>query len=136
LSEDHEYRLPRCKFQGYGGAPLGGVVRPWLGCAGIWMPQFNRLPGDAESRTQGFIAVVAIIEEIEIALSHLAVDKQHIGVRLRAGVGEIGSYVQSGERLAKSLFPVYVAFSERCTIARSPKLVGNLLELLSLVCTP
>ena len=66
----------------HGSRCSGTVVRPsailneaGFDCARLGVPELGRLSGHAEGCVDGLVAVVAVVDEVEIAVRQLAMDK-------------------------------------------------------------
>ena len=94
LAEDDEHRSPRLEVQRHRGASVGDLERRRLRSARLRVPEFGRLAGHAERGIDRLVAIVAVVDEVEIAIGQLAVDEQQVGVALGLGVVEVGRDVQ------------------------------------------
>ena len=85
--------------------PFGDLVRGGLGLAGLGMPQLRRFAGDAEGCIDGFVAVAAVVEEVDVAIGQLAMHKDDPRVGLGLGVVEVRSDIQRLADAAAASWP-------------------------------
>ena len=90
---------------------VGDLVGHGFHCAGFSVPQLGRLAGYAEGCIHRFVAVLAVVHEVDIAIVQLAMNEQQASVALRLGVVEVGRYLDGGEDIAEFLPGVYGAFA-------------------------
>ena len=120
LAEHHKHR-----------APGSSAAAPWCGrrrsCmtrarfSGLRMPQLGGFPGHAEGRVHRLVAVVAVIDKIEVAIRQLAMDEQNRVSLLGFGVVEVRSNVASLSVHARQLLPrIDRSFADLCTPVPSP----------------
>jgi hypothetical protein len=80
-----------------GGAAVCDGVGGGFGFYGFGVPQLGGFACDAEGCVDGLVAVVAVVEEVDVAARVLAMDEGDAGVGLVLGVVEVGSDIERGD---------------------------------------
>jgi hypothetical protein len=94
-----------------GAAVCDGVVGR-LRLAGFGAPQFGGLAHNPEGRVDGLIAVVAVVEEVDVAAGEFAMNECDAGVELGLGVIEVRTKVKRGQGRCGVLSGEDFAFAE------------------------
>ena len=112
------------------GAPAGHLEGDWLRLAGVGEPQLRRFAGYAEAGIHGFVAVLAIVHKIEVAVGHLAMNKEQPVVGLRLCIVEVGFQIERGKDVLEILSCIHRALADLmypCPITE--QLIVQLVEL-------
>ncbi len=63
------------------------------------MPQFGGFAFYSERRVKSFVAIVAVVDEIEVAIGELTVDEKNTGIGFGLRVLEVGRDVEGLEHV-------------------------------------
>ena len=120
LAEHHEHRAPRIEMERHRRAIARDAIRRRFAPSAVGVPDLGLLSAHAERCLHVFIAVLPVVDEVDIAVRQCAMDEERGRIRLRLRVSKSGGTCRRDKTASIVASPYTEPAPCRCSPEPSP----------------